>query len=160
MGPRLRERGRVNVPGPPASPGWPLTKTSFQATVEKLAKKSEGKPSVGGLQDAERLTTTRAVPTQAETLAWVRERWPDRCSPLHRVAKLCEEAGETIGAVIKMEDGSGRKTEADVAQETAQTVICAMALAESVGFDLWAEVAAEYARCQVRVWAPIDGSMA
>lgn len=92
------------------------------------------------------------VPTQTETLAWVRERWPDRCDPLHRAAKMVEEAGETIGAVIKVDDGSARKTWGDVAQEAAQTVICAMALAESVGFDLWTEVAAEYARCQVRTW--------
>ena len=95
-----------------------------------------------------------SAPTQADTLAWVRERWPDHATPIWRAAKLAEEAGEALGAVIKSQEGVGGKTTADIAQETAQVVICAMALAESVGFDLWAEVAAEYARCQVRTWAP------
>ena len=89
---------------------------------------------------------TFAFPTQADTLAWVASRWPDRTSPIWRAAKLCEESGEVIAAVIKIDEG--RKTPADLARETAQAVICCMALAESSGFDLWTEVAAEYARCQ------------
>lgn len=87
----------------------------------------------------------QGFPTQADTLAWVAARWPDRTTPIWRAAKLCEEAGEVMGAVIKTDEG--RKTAADVAQETAQVVICAMALAESVGFDLFGEVAKEYQRC-------------
>jgi NTP pyrophosphatase (non-canonical NTP hydrolase) len=87
------------------------------------------------------------MPTQAQVLAWAAERWPDRTTPVWRAAKLCEEAGEVMGAVIKV--GEGRKTNADVAQETAQAVICCMGVAESVGFDVWAEVAAEWARIGV-----------
>lgn len=87
--------------------------------------------------------------TQAQVLAWVEERWPDRTTPIWRAAKLCEEAGEVMGAVIKSGETPARKTEADIAQETAQLVICAMGVAESVGFDLWAEVADEFTRCGV-----------
>lgn len=84
----------------------------------------------------------RYFPTQADTLAYVAERWPDRCTPIWRAAKLCEEAGEVMGAVIKMDEG--RKTLADLRQETAQVVICAMALAQSAGFDIREAVSDEY----------------
>lgn len=90
------------------------------------------------------------LPTQKQTLDWVRERFPTRCDPDSRALKLGEEAGEVQGAVIKM--GEGRKTLADLATETAQLVICAMALAESAGFDLNAAIEAEWERCGVRVW--------
>lgn len=83
-----------------------------------------------------------SLPTQAQTLEWVRERWPDRTDPMWRALKLGEEAGEVQGAVVKM--GQGRKTLADLATETAQLVICAMALAESAGFDLTSAIAAEW----------------
>lgn len=85
------------------------------------------------------------APTQADVLAWVVARWPGRGTPHWRASKLCEEAGEVMGAVIKMDEG--RKTLADLAQESAQATICLMALAESAGFDLMAEVAKEYDRC-------------
>lgn len=83
-------------------------------------------------------------PTQAQTLEWVRERWPSRDTPMWRALKLGEEAGEVQGAVVKLSEG--RKTLDDLAAETAQLVICAMALAESAGFDLQAEVRAEWER--------------
>jgi NTP pyrophosphatase (non-canonical NTP hydrolase) len=86
----------------------------------------------------------RPFPTQAQALAWVRARWPERTAPIWRAAKLCEESGEVMGAVIKM--GEGRKSLEDLRLESAQVVICAMALAESAGFDLWAAVADEWAR--------------
>lgn len=95
-------------------------------------------------------------PTQAQTLAWVRERWPDRTDPMWRALKLGEEAGEVQGAVVKM--GEGRATLADLMTETAQLVICAMALAESAGFDLQLAIAAEWQRCGVRVWGCADGA--
>lgn len=87
------------------------------------------------------------MPTQRQTLEWVAERWPDHCTPAWRAVKLAEEAGEVCGAVIKSSEGVDRKTAEDVAQETAQLVICAMALAETVGFNLFAEVEKEYRRC-------------
>jgi NTP pyrophosphatase (non-canonical NTP hydrolase) len=59
------------------------------------------------------------MPTQADVLAWVARRWPNRTTPIWRAGKLCEEAGEVMGAVIKV-----------------------------VGFDLWRAVADEYERCQ------------
>lgn len=86
------------------------------------------------------------LPTQAQVLAWRRKRWPHLVAPEWCGVKLAEEAGEVNGAITKTAEGEGRKDDADTAQETAQTVIVAMALAESVGFDLWGEVAKEYAR--------------
>jgi len=90
-----------------------------------------------------------AGPSQRDVYLWVDRRWPTNTSPLDRAAKLCEEAGETIGAVIKWQTpGDGRKTVDDIAQETAQVVICALGLAESVGFNLRWEVNAEWKRVQ------------
>ena len=80
-----------------------------------------------------------AFPTQRQVFDWIRDRWPQQASPEWRALKLAEEAGEVAGAVVKREEG--RTTDADVRMETAQVVICAMALAESVGFDLWEAVA-------------------
>ena len=88
--------------------------------------------------------------TQAATLAWVAARWPWSTAPEWRAIKTGEEAGEVLGALIKYREG--RKTVDDVAQETAQLVICAMAFAESVGFDLDAAIAAEWALCGTRTW--------
>lgn len=88
----------------------------------------------------------RARPTQADVFEWARDRWPDRVTPVWRALKLGEEAGEVQGAVVKMTEG--RKSLDDLAQETAQLVICAMALAESAGFNLDAAVAAEWERCR------------
>lgn len=83
-------------------------------------------------------------PSQEQTLAWVAEKWPDRTDPIWRAGKLCEEAGEVMGAVIKMDEG--RKTLDDLRMELAQVVICAMALAESAGIGLFPAVQAEYLR--------------
>lgn len=102
------------------------------------------------MADAAQDGETGAVPTQAQMLAFVAERWPDRCGPDHRAMKVAEEAGEVVGAVVKMSEG--RKTKADVAQETAQLVMVAMALAESVGFDLAAAIADEWADLATRQW--------
>ena len=89
---------------------------------------------------------------QAEVLEWVADRWPDYTEPIWRAVKVGEEAGEVLGAIIKSQEGVGGKNISDVAQETAQLVLCAMALAESCGFDLNAEIEAEWERCLVRVW--------
>jgi NTP pyrophosphatase (non-canonical NTP hydrolase) len=91
-------------------------------------------------------------PTQKDTLDFVRERWPHHVSPQARLNKLGEEYGEVVGAFVKMGDGTGRKTLADLAQETAQMVICAMALAEAAGFDLLVEIADEWERSCNRKW--------
>lgn len=89
-------------------------------------------------------------PTQAEMLAFVAARWPDRCGPDHRAMKVAEEAGEVVGAVVKMSEG--RKTTADVGQEAAQLVLVTMALCESIGVDLHAAIAAEWADLATRQW--------
>jgi NTP pyrophosphatase (non-canonical NTP hydrolase) len=91
-------------------------------------------------------------PTQQDTLDFVRSRWPDHVSPQARLNKLGEEYGEVVGAFVKMGDGTGRKTLADLAQETAQLVICAMALAEAAGFDLETEIEDEWWRAGNREW--------
>lgn len=92
------------------------------------------------------------IPTQAEVLAWVAERWPGYTAPVWRAIKMGEEAGEVLGAVTKAE--LGLKPESEIAVETAQTVLCAMSLAESVGFDLWAAVAADWETMKTRTWSP------
>lgn len=83
-------------------------------------------------------------PTQTDAYFFVHERWPWATDPKSRALKLGEEAGEVQGAVIKMSEG--RKDLDDLRQETAQLVLCTMALAESCGFDLWEAVAEEYER--------------
>lgn len=93
-----------------------------------------------------------AMPSQRETLEFVHDRWPHMADAQSRLNKVAEEFGEVFGAFVKMRDGTGRKTRGDVAQETAQLAICAMAFAEAMGFDLWAEVADEWGRANRRVW--------
>ena len=101
--------------------------------------------------------TTRTVPTQKDTLDFVRVHWPKHVHVQARVNKLVEECGEVMGAWVKMGDGTGRKSITDLAQETAQLVICAMALAEAAGFDLENEIADEWERANVRVWPGQEG---
>lgn len=96
------------------------------------------------------------VPTQRETLDFVRERWPTRVEPIWRAAKCAEEAGECLGALNKP-----WLTVEDLKKETAQLAICVMALAESAGFDLRQAIADEWARAQLRSWpAPAKESHA
>ena len=94
-----------------------------------------------------------SLPTQADVLAWTADRWPDHVTPTWRAMKLGEETGEVLGAVIKSSEGVGGKSSDDIRVETAQVVICAMALAESVGFDIWRAVEAEWERCASREWS-------
>lgn len=90
------------------------------------------------------------TPSQQEVLSWVYERWPHAADPRSRALKLAEEAGEVVGAVVKM--GEGRKSKHDLGLETAQLVLCAMALAASAGFDLDEYVRLEWTTLQRRVW--------
>lgn len=83
----------------------------------------------------------RHVP-QADVLAWAAKRWPDGVDVQSRALKLAEEAGEVIGAVVKMPEG--RKSKADLAIELAQLVMCAKGLAEAAGIDLDAAVSSEW----------------
>lgn len=84
------------------------------------------------------------MPTQADVLAWRAKR--DLRTDIDGCAlKLGEEAGEVLGALIKM--GEGRKTINDLRMEVAQTVICAMGVAEAAGFDVFDAVADEWERC-------------
>lgn len=85
--------------------------------------------------------------TQADTLQFVVERWPERVAPEWRALKVSEEAGEVCGAMNKPWKGAK-----EVEIETAQLIICAMSLAEAVGFDLFKAVAEEWERAIVRVW--------
>lgn len=103
------------------------------------------------MADSDELTLLSPLPpTQAEVLAWVRERWPNHTTPVWRAMKLGEEAGEVLGAVVK--ESVGLKTKSDIATETAQAVLCAMALAESVGFNLQQAIMVEWQDCATRVW--------
>lgn len=93
--------------------------------------------------------------TQADALQFVRDRWPHRLRPEARALKLGEECGEVQGAVTKWLEG--RDTVAHIAQETAQAIIVAMSLAESVGFDLAEAIDAEWALVQDRVFKQPEG---
>jgi NTP pyrophosphatase (non-canonical NTP hydrolase) len=93
-----------------------------------------------------------ALPPQKAALDFVRDRWPATTAPLWRAAKVAEEAGEVVGAVIKADQRLSGKTMDDVAKERAQVIICCLGLAESCGFDLVAEVWREWNACHERTW--------
>ncbi len=99
--------------------------------------------------------TEGRVPSQAEVLAWVAERWPAHVTPVWRAVKVGEEAGEVLGAVIKADLGIKRRSA--IRTETAQLIVCAMALAEAEGFDWQEAVADEWQDMASRVWTK-DGS--
>lgn len=63
----------------------------------------------------------------------------DGASRLLKAGKLCEEAGEVMGAVVKMREG--RRTVGDLADELADVLIVAAGLAALADVDLGAAVA-------------------
>lgn len=76
--------------------------------------------------------------------AHIAQRWPS-ADPFSQACKVAEEAGEVVGAVIKQREG--RRTEDDVLDELADTVIAAVAAiqarhdcAELVVLDRWQQV--------------------
>jgi NTP pyrophosphatase (non-canonical NTP hydrolase) len=89
-------------------------------------------------------------PSPTDVIEWVRQRWPHACTVESRALKLAEEAGEVVGAVVKMSEG--RKTLADLATECAQAVMCLKGIAGAAGFDLDAAVTAEWVDMQTRTW--------
>lgn len=95
------------------------------------------------------------VPTDAEVLAWVRARWPDRCGLDARAMKLGEEAGEAVGAATRIAEGRG--TRAALAKELAQVVMCVKGLAAAADVDLDAAVRAEWVDMQTRQWPGARG---
>jgi NTP pyrophosphatase (non-canonical NTP hydrolase) len=87
------------------------------------------------------------MPTQAQTLDFVRGRWPDRLPPIWRAGKCAEELGECFDVLNKSwVDNDHLRT------EIAQLTICVMSFAESVGFPLWVAVAEEWALANERSW--------
>ena len=71
-------------------------------------------------------------------------RWPTS-TPFKQCAKVAEEAGEVVGAAIKLDEG--RRTEQDVLDELADTIIAAIAAIQArkrdprrVVSDRWIEV--------------------
>lgn len=91
-----------------------------------------------------------AQPTNDEVLAWVRERWPHRCDLTNRAMKLGEEAGEVIGAVVRIEEGRGSTDH--LAKELAQLVMCIKGIAAIAGIDVETAVANEWDEMQTRQW--------
>lgn len=76
----------------------------------------------------------------------IKDRWPT-ADQFSQACKVAEEAGEVVGAVIKQREG--RRTEDDVLDELADTVIAAIAAiqargvaAELVVMDRWVQVMA------------------
>lgn len=90
------------------------------------------------------------LPSDAEVLAWVRARWPERCSLDARAIKLAEEAGEVVGAAVRL--GEGRGSTAHLAKELAQLVMCIKGVAAVAGIDVEEAVRAEWAEMQHRQW--------
>lgn len=93
---------------------------------------------------------TAYVPTDAEVLAWVKERWPHRATPDARAMKLAEEAGEVVGKVTRLAEGRGSVDA--LAKEMAQLAMCMKGLAAIFGIDIFAAVGAEWTEMQTRQW--------
>lgn len=87
------------------------------------------------------------LPDERAVAKWVLERFPFQRSLHWRITKHTEEAGEVAGAYVKMNDGTGRKTAADLRQECAQAYICLLGIAGAAGFRLDDAVAEEWERC-------------
>lgn len=110
---------------------------------------------VEGLVDLEpeverlRLRLGAARPSQADVLDWC-ARHGYATDMASRAMKLTEEAGEVMGAVIKIPEG--RKTLTDLGQELAQLTICAMTVAEAAELDLDTEIAVEWKRANPLDW--------
>ena len=64
--------------------------------------------------------------------AHVSRRWPSS-TPFIQCAKVAEEAGEVVGAAIKLDEG--RRGEQDVLDELADTIIAAMCAIQARGAD-------------------------
>ena len=75
--------------------------------------------------------------TPAQVWEWAAKKYPTNSTVDRRLMKLAEEVGELNGAVIKRDEG--RKTDADVAVELGDAVICLWAVAEALGLDPVAE---------------------
>lgn len=82
---------------------------------------------------------------QLEVGPWQRKRWPATATQERTALKVCEEAGELAGAVIKLAEG--RRAPQDVRNEIGDVLISLAACADLHGFDLgdcarerWAEV--------------------
>lgn len=86
------------------------------------------------------------LPTQTEVYEWREKHHPSVMGVVWAAAKLCEEAGEVMGVVTKMNDGTNRKTKTDLRREAAQAAICVMAVAEAGGFDLDDAIREEWER--------------
>ena len=92
-------------------------------------------------------------PSNVEVLEWARARWPERCGLGDRAKKLAEEAGEVMGAVVRIEEGRGSKEH--LAQELARLVMCIKGVAAAADIDVDAAVEAEWAEMQTRQWAGV-----
>lgn len=88
---------------------------------------------------------------QQQVAVWQAETFPDHQHPLVKAGKVAEEAGEVVGAVIKVLDG--RRRVEDVAAEAAEVVVCLLGLAESLGFDLDVAVQEQWATVRARDFA-------
>lgn len=98
-----------------------------------------------------------SFPTQEKVMAWVRRQGFSETIEA-RTMKLAEEAGEVVGAVVKIPEG--RKTMDDLAQELAQLVICAMGVAQAADMELWHAVEEEWERMGLirdHAWVGVAG---
>lgn len=85
---------------------------------------------------------------QLEVGPWQRERWPMTATRERATLKLGEEAGELLGAVVKLEEG--RRTPQDVRDEIGDVLIALASVADLHGFDLHDCVAQRWAEVQTR----------
>lgn len=77
----------------------------------------------------------------------IAERFPS-ADAFTQACKVAEEAGEVVGAVIKQREG--RRIEADVLDELADTIIAATGALQARGVDAERVVAIRWAEVQAR----------
>ena len=107
-----------------------------------------GVVSVSSPLSPDRLENTMSEPYSPievpDVWGHISRRWPTS-TPFKQCAKVAEEAGEVVGAAIKLDEA--RRTEQDVLDELADTVIAAIAAIQArkrdprrVVADRWFEV--------------------
>jgi phosphoribosyl-ATP pyrophosphohydrolase len=89
-----------------------------------------------------------AAALQGAVGVWRDARWPMNKTVDRSAMKVAEEAGEVVGAAVKMAEG--RASMWNLATEAADTVIALYGLAHAAGFDLDLHVRERWAEVQAR----------
>jgi NTP pyrophosphatase (non-canonical NTP hydrolase) len=92
---------------------------------------------------------------QAAVGVWQSDVFGDHRDPTTKAGKVCEEAGEVMGAVIRLLEAVPRATLQDVAGEAGDVVISLAGLSELLGFDLDVAIAERWADVRGRDFADV-----